>query len=525
MALAVTIVAVLAVLGAAGYLGVAGLCVVPAGTVGIVYKRFGRRRPDDDVKVSLYGAAGPQARTLRPSTYWRMPHLYRIRLVPQSFVPSGTVGLVVAKAGATRPVGQLLGRYVECASFSDGERFLRGGGEQGPQQQVLPSGYHDINTDLFDVITTATPERAAHEHLRPQDLREVEIPIGEAGVVITHVGANAEPESVGRPVPGHDNYSQPWVFLANGGQKGVQEETLAEGGRYALNPWFAHVVHIPTRILVLEWTKERKSESNLDVSLDQIVLDVQGHRVHLEMKQTVQIPAEAAPGLVRRFGDIGGHGHESGRAPVQQFVEKELAATVAGYFRRISARYRIQEFITRYDEVGNELASEVRQALNQTGVKAVATTLEEFECDHPEINEMRREIALQQEKVKLIEEGLNALIAERDNEQVRSDIEKLQIRLEEERRKLEHIELQLLIDQLGPDHVALERVLGKWVQAKVPTYLNTGGNGDPLGTILQNMPFIQAPEMLGAMTKEMHDRKEPPATGETPAITPPPDGG
>src|SRR5262249_7403755 len=210
-------------------------------------------------------------------------------------------------------------------------------------------------------------------------------------------------------------------------------------GCYAINPWFAHVVRIPTRVLILEWTKDKKADSNLDSSLDQIVLDVQGYKVRLDLKQTVRISAEAAPSLVRRFGDSSRRGHTAGRASVREFVEKELAAIVAGYFRKISAHYKIQEFITKYDEVCNELAAEVTQALRRTRVEAIETVLEELECDQPEINKLRRQIAEQQELAKLAEARLVELEAQRKNEKVLADIKAQGLKVEEEFRRLDHI--------------------------------------------------------------------------------------
>jgi hypothetical protein len=503
----------LAIAGGAGYVGVTGMHRVPAGMVGIVSNRFGRpRRADDDPRVSVFGAAGPQAEILRANTIsWRPRFLYEIEHVPQTHVPNGTIGLVVAKAGAVRPPGSTLAGHVECDYFRDGVRFLKNGGQQGRQQQVLTGGYYDINTHLFEVITVETPEAVAREGLTIADLQEIEIPVGETGVVITHVGARPDRDrsSVGWPVDGHEHFQLPWEFLASGGQRGVQHETLDEAARYAINPWFAHVVRIPTRVLILEWSKEQKSAGNLDASLEQIVLDVQGHTVRLDMKQTVQIPAEAAPLLVRRFGDLSGSGQPAGRAPVQQFVEKELAATVAGYFRRISARYKIQEFITKYDEVGNELAAEVRQALDRTGVMAVSTTLEEFVCDEPEINALRRRIALQQEQVKLEEARLDDLKAQRVNESVLADIQLQRVRVEEERRKLELVELQMLVDLLGPEHVAMERVLAQWVQVNVPQIIS-GADGNIAQAMLQAMPFTQARDMLLAMAKDAGRELAPP---------------
>jgi hypothetical protein len=500
----VVLILFLTIVGIGVYVGATGRHRVPPDMVGLVTKRFGRRRPDDDPRVSFFGAAGMQARTLRANTvYWLPRFLYEVNYVPQTYVPNGTVGVVVAKAGAVRALGSPLAKYIECDHFRDGTQFLKGGGEQGRQQQVLASGFYNINTELFEVITVDTPEAASREGLSVADLHEIEVPVGETGVVIVHVGAKPDLDrtSVGRQVDGHDSFQLPWAFLEHGGQKGVQEETLDEGGHYAINPWFAHVVRIPTRVLILEWTKEKKPESNLDISLDQIALDVQGHTVRLDMKQTVQIPVEAAPRLVRRFGALGGPGDFTGRAPVQQFVEKELAANVAGYFRKISARYRIQEFITKYDEVCNELAAEVRQALEPTGVIAVTTTLEEFDCDQPEINVLRRRIALQQEQVKLEEARLGDLKAQRVNETVITEIELQRVRVEEERRKLELIELHTLVDLLGPEHVQMERVLAEWVKAKVPQIIS-GADGNIAQGLLQVMPFTQARDMLLAMAEE-----------------------
>lgn len=497
-------IALAVIMAVVGYWWVFAFHRVPADTLGIVVKRFGRRRPDDDPRVSVYRAAGVQARTLRANTVaWLPPRfMYQVWHIPLTWVPSGTIGLVVAKAGAVRTSGRPLARHVECDSFQDGVQFIRGGGEQGRQQQVLTSGYYAINTEMFVVITINTPWLLRQEGLHPSDLYEVQIPIGETGVVITHVGVRPDPhpESVGRRVPDHLNFRLPWQFLNNGGQMGVQQETLDEGGRYAINPWFAHVERIPTRVLILEWTKDRKSRSNLDVSLDQIVLDVQGHTVRLGMKQTVRIPVEAAPRLVRRFGTLGAVGSLAGRAPVQQFVEKDLGATVAGYFRKISATYRIQDFITKYAEVCDLLLAEVRQALGTTGVVAVTTTLEEFECDEPEINELRRAIALQHEKVKLEEARLGELHALRENESVANDVALQKVQVERERKKLEVVELQTLVDLLGPDHVRMERVLSQWVKAGVPQIIS-GADGNMAQALLQVMPFTQARDMLMTMAE------------------------
>jgi phosphoserine phosphatase len=276
----------------------------------------------------------------------------------------------------------------------------------------------------------------------------------------------------------------------------VQSETLPEGGHYAINPWFAHVVKVPTRNLILEWTtKAAKSSTNLDISLDQIVLDVQGYTVRLDMKQTLRIPASAAPYLVRTFGDRVRRGRNTERTPVQEFVEKQLAATVTGYFRRIAAHATILEFITKYDELSVELFREVHDALALSGIEGVATTLEEFTCEPRDMNELRRSIALERHKVHSLEAVLST-------SRLAAEIEQTKIDVEAARRRLELVQIQGLVELLGPAQVATERILAEWVKMGVPHTIVSGGNDEMARSIMEAMPFTQARDMLLAMASE-----------------------
>jgi hypothetical protein len=485
-------------LAGAGYVVRAGLRRVPNGMIGLQSRRFGRQTSGGSSRVSIGRGPGPQAEALRGNAfYFRSPFLYDIEYVPQTYVPSGTIGIVEAKAGMVSPPGTYIAPFIECKHFQDGEAFLRNGGQQGRQLEVLSTGHYDINPHIFDVITVDNLADHPNLDLVEDDLRLIEIAVGETGVVITHLGSRIEQgqSGVGKPIPGHNSFQCPWVFLAYDGQLGVQSETLPPAGVYAVNPWFAHVVKVPTRNLILEWTKAAKSAVNLDVSLEQIVLDVQGYTVRLDMKQTLRIPDEAAPYLVRRFGDKVRRSRDSGRTPVQEFVEKELAATVTGYFRRISARYQVLEFITKYDELSVELFREVRDALAPSGIQAVATTLDEFVCEPGDMNELRRSIALERHKVAELE----AMLA---TSRLSAEIEQTKIELEAAHRRLELVQIQGLVDLLGPAQVATERILAKWVKMGVPQTIVSGANDEMAKSILEAMPFTQARDMLLTMAGE-----------------------
>jgi hypothetical protein len=489
---------------------------VPPGKFGVQTRRFGRRRPDEpSSRVSVFGGPGPQAQVLKGNAYYLLPpFLYEVKCVDQIYIKPNTIGLVLAKAGKVADSGARLAPFVECDHFQDGAAFLRNGGCQGLQMQVLTTGHYDINPHIFDVITIDNVSAYPTLELGPQDLRQVTIEVGETGVAITHLGqtGNLDEDDVAPLVSGHDSFQFPWAFLANGGQLGVQSQTLSAGGHYTINPLFAHVVKIPTKELVLEWSKVSKKETNLDVSLAQIDLDVQGYHVRLNMKQTLRIPKQTAPGLVCRYGDQGRLG-QSGRTPVQQFVEKVLATIVNAYFLRIAARCTILEFITKYDEIGVELDREVSRALAGHGVEARITALEDFDCEPDDMNVLRRNIALERHRLNVLEASLA-------NTRVEADIEMLKVQVESSRRKLELVTIQGLVELLGPQQVAMERVLAEWSKMGVPQTLAVGGSDDVASSILQAMPFSQARDMLLAMATESGRQLANASNGRPKAVDP-----
>jgi SPFH domain / Band 7 family len=481
-----------------------GMYRVPDRKVGIVYRIYGKD-PRDKFRVRLYNSAGPQVRTLSCNNrYWLMPFLYRVRFVDRVYVPDGTIGLVEALDGRVRPPGRRLGRHVECDYFQDGEKFLRDGGEQGRQLAYLPGGsYYDINPELFHVSTVHTVGEHRLDAITAEDLKEIAIPEGATGVVIALDGLppSGEPNAVGRVVEGHHKFRLPWVFLDQGGQLGVQEETLDGGGSYTINPWFARVVQIPTRDLHLEWTKKStKDIGNFDAALDQIVVDIQGHRLSLEMSQVLRIPASAAPRLVRRFGeDVRADGRaartHARRSPVQRFVERVLGSAVEGYFTEIVGRYRILDFIVDYSTVRMHLQDKVTQALEDWGVVAGQTVLGMFTSEDRELSSLRRVLAGQDIELRKTVRQRELLVAEKENEDIRAAIERVRIELSGE---ADVVVLRKQVELLGPYHVVMERILAHMSKMPVPTYVS-GGNGDIAERILGLMPFSKAQDMLESL--------------------------
>ena len=152
---------------------------VPTGKIGLVHRRFGSLK-SEKYPVRVHGGQGVQAATLQADRRYLLPPLlFRIRNVERTHVPTGTIGLVIAKVGAVPPVERTLCDHVECDYFQDGRTFLLNGGQMGKQPMVLPGGaYYDINPELFEVITTDTLGEEEKYELTRSDLMDISIPEG-----------------------------------------------------------------------------------------------------------------------------------------------------------------------------------------------------------------------------------------------------------------------------------------------------------------------------------------------------------
>ncbi|RBQ21325.1 hypothetical protein DP939_00960 [Spongiactinospora rosea] len=290
---------------------------IPEGRIGLVTALEGSRRPAerpfgmpvacDDFQDGVAflrggGEQGRQVATLPGGASYRINTLlFEIETVPRTYVPPGTVGLVLADAGLPCPPGMPFARHVACDDFQDGAAFLRGGGQRGRQPAILAGGAHyDINRALFEVITTDDADML-NDQAAARQLREIAIPARHVGVVITSAGA--EPgagEPVGPLVEGHDGYRLPWVFLERGGRRGVQRETLPQGSVHPLNPWFAAVLPVPVHPLTVRW-----GPGAGDLVLPPIDLAMAGGGlVRPRLAMTLRVPPEAAPGVVAEFGGL-----------------------------------------------------------------------------------------------------------------------------------------------------------------------------------------------------------------------------
>ncbi|UVS80569.1 SPFH domain-containing protein [Actinokineospora sp. UTMC 2448] len=472
------------------------LTSIPVDSIGIVHAKMGaslehgqpiaRHVPCDHFQdfekfLDNGGQQGPQIEILHGGGQYAIhPTVFEVRIVKRTYVPLRTVGAVVAKMGAIMPHGHTLAKHVDCDYFQDGVKFLEGGGQQGPQQALLPGGgYYSINTVMFNVLTKDEMNLEetvplSHHDLEPEDLQLVSVESEETGVVIVTEGRH--PVNAAEPAPrieGHNSFQFPWEFLARGGQFGPQSEVLPGGSTYAINPFFARVVRIPSRELILSWGRKDPDADRYDSELDPIEVTLDGFHVSVELTQTLAIPPETAPHLVKRFGeDDEAHGTGGARksAAVKRLVTRLLGEVVKGYFNEVSNSHPIEEFISEQNEVRAELKALVEHALREQNVSPRLTTIGAIKLQSDEMNEQFREQAKERQRSKqLSQQAINTAME--------TDLTRERVK----QAKLERsAELEEEVRVLGRDQVAAERLARIDASRQVPQVFVTSNDSEVL---------------------------------------------
>jgi hypothetical protein len=272
--------------------------------VGLVTKRFSRRKLPDDNPIAFHGEAGYQAQLLMPGWNFKLWLLYAVEKHPWVQVRAGEIGVVVSQVGKPLPVGAKSAESVSPLNLiTDLRAWLDAGGQKGVQRPVLPPGsLMPVHPVGFLVITR---ERVygvpvAHEFQRLQargrltyesfgledcHLRVTVITPRSAagGQVIDTCGIVTALD--GQPLPGgaiasrlgefddikrlesdnatdqmriealigsksveHNNYQDFDAFLKAGGKIGLQHDPLLYGA-YLLNPFLVRVEEVPMLVV------------------------------------------------------------------------------------------------------------------------------------------------------------------------------------------------------------------------------------------------------------------------------------
>ncbi len=394
-----------------------GMVIVPEDKIGLVTKKFvlfgsNRQLPDGKI-IALNGEPGYQADTLAPGLYWAY-WVWQFSIEMQNLVviEKGKLGLVTAKDGVQLPTGSILARHVECDNFQDTRAFLSNGGQRGKQVGYLNNGVYRINTHLFDVYHA--------------DITYIED--GMVGVITTLDGRPLDQGNIaGSIVEGHNNFQDFDMFLANGGQRGLQIQVIQAGnyslnpwaveiekvemtkipighvgvvisyvgdegqdvtgegfkhgnivkkgqkgvwispldpGKYAINPYTQKIEVVPTTNLVLNWANARTESHALDKNLSTItVRSKDGFPFNLDVSQIIHIPSTEAPKVIARFGSMG------------NLVSQVLEPTIGNYFRNSAQDSDVIAFLSTRQARQNAAKDAISKVLEEYNVHAVDTLI------------------------------------------------------------------------------------------------------------------------------------------------------
>lgn len=276
--------------------------------VGLVRKRFGAKLPGDS-PIAFRGEAGYQADMLMPGLRFKLSLVYAVTKHPWVQVPAGQIGVVIAQAGHSLPIGAKSAVYkTEFGNFTDVRNFINLGGEKGVQRPVLsPGTLAPVHPVAFLVITkpevfgvpvssdlralARSKGRLTHEafglEAKQLEVTRISPRPAEGGRVVDMVGIVTTQE--GQPLPAgdiasrlggfsdiqaleaagadsasdarmietilgnqhdrHNAYQDFQKFLDLGGKIGLQHDPLLYGA-YNLNPFLVRVEEVP--MLVIE---------------------------------------------------------------------------------------------------------------------------------------------------------------------------------------------------------------------------------------------------------------------------------
>ncbi|MDB5887528.1 MAG: band 7 protein [Rhodocyclales bacterium] len=400
---------------------------VPPGKVGVVEACDGQALPSghiiarqvacdtfQDARAFLKngGMRGPQMSVIPQGTYRVNSLLFTVTLTDAITIPPGKIGIVEARDGKPLSSGRVIARQVNCDAYQDANAFFIGGGERGPQMEVIPPGTYRINPMMFDV----------------QMAEVVDIPDNKIGIVTTREGAPlVTGEIAGAEVAGHNMFQNPQQFCDNGGNKGLQEQVLLAGryfinprfatieivdmvevpianvgvviayvgreghdvtgeafrhgnlvsrgekgvwvdpldpGKYPINPYTHKVSTVPTANVVLNWATGKTEAHKLDANLSTItVRSADGFKFNLDVAQIIHIPRNDAPKVIARFGGM------------SALVTQVLEPTIGNYFRNAAQGSDIIDFLKNRTVRQEEARQAIGTALKEYNVGAVDTLI------------------------------------------------------------------------------------------------------------------------------------------------------
>src|ERR671917_2274155 len=330
---------------------------VPPGKVGVVTSADGdpldagrlhgkavaehRNFQDAEAFIGSGGQKGPQVEILTPGTYRVLtqsisienpnemkPGLFTVRLYDATVIHENQIGLVEALDGAPLdPRDYVATPVVGHDNFQDCNEFISGGGQRGPQKDILLPGTYYINPLVFKLIPESAKEvkpgevavivsnvgkdptedirREMANKVRERLEQEERDQVSKAAARLDKLeGENRRLNEIQEELIANDPADQRLdqgaheAYVVPEGFRGIQE-TVVGPGKYYINTLAMSPIVIPTTNMTVEWTAE-----DLDNTFDPFeVISKDGFTMKLEVRVVFRVKPEDAPFMVAKIGN------------------------------------------------------------------------------------------------------------------------------------------------------------------------------------------------------------------------------
>ncbi|MEO8540429.1 MAG: SPFH domain-containing protein [bacterium] len=367
---------------------------IPAGAVGVVIANDGEpmapgrllaRHTEGHIAfqggeafLENGGQRGPQIEVILPGQYRINTDLFSVKVEPAAMVKANQVGLVTARDGDPLPEGELVAKSVPGHNdFQDSSAFLAGGGQRGPQFDLLKPGTYYINPLMFEVSldNVAVIER------------------GEVAVLVSNVGA--EPETMSpeeRLTTGQE------VYVVPAGFRGIQRE-VAGPGVYYLNRWAYIAYIVPTTNLTIDWAVDNGLESENSataagtISRAQLfnplsVISRDGFEMSVSVKVVIRVRPDQAPLMVAKIGSI------------ENLIDHVIHPMIDSSFRNQASSSAAMNFMQDRADEQAKAEGRAREELEKYHVECVSVLISQIVLPQELMSiQTRRVIAAQQQEM------------------------------------------------------------------------------------------------------------------------------
>src|SRR5580704_10913044 len=441
-------------------IGLTSFVYVPDGHLGQLFRVYGGGSLREGKIVAASGENGPQAEILTPGFhFWPLLNiLYNVDTSHEEvFIPSGKVGVLVARDGVSLRPGQAFADpfSVELSyRMLDAVTFLKSNGQRGQQLTVLAPGKYRLNRYLWDVAQ--------------RDAKEV--PAGFVGVVKSNVHADIDFGTLSAKRPqncdvilnrdndraDNRNVARLEAPIVPVGCTGVWDKSL-QPGKYFFNPDAFAITEIDTRAQVwtyaggykranISLTVDAKgdivqSRTEVDVPIDKdnadraVFVKMEGWDVPLELRVVAQVsPAEAScvvagvgtlkevedrvltPSIRAITRDVAGGSFEVTEAKVDETGKPILNAEGKPIFVTVNRPTKVLDLINQRPLIEGEIERRIRPEAQKSCV-----TIREVRLGEPAIPP---ELLVAVRREQLATQLARAFIQEKAAQEKRVDSEK-----------------------------------------------------------------------------------------------------